>query len=98
MWINQAVLARREIKSPTAGLFSSWLLLQDSLRAKCSFRWKLRLNGTALGEAEQRAGTSKPVGREPVSAGSGLVGETFGPLPGYEQSPMIERSSGSLLN
>ena len=34
------------------------------------------------------------MGREPVSAGSGSVGETFGPLPGYNKGPLVERSAG----
>ena len=33
------------------------------------------------------------MGREPVSAGSGSVGETFGPLPGYNKGPLVERSA-----
>jgi len=59
MGINQAVLAKEENKVAYCRTFLQLPFLQDSLKAKCSFRWKLRLNGTALGEAEQRAGTSK---------------------------------------
>jgi hypothetical protein len=55
MGINQAVLARRKNELACWKIISSCLLLQDSLRAKCSFRWKLRLNGTALGEGEEVA-------------------------------------------
>jgi hypothetical protein len=84
------------MKSPVEKFSSSCLLCTEQLEGEMLVPFEAPLERNCA-EAEERGGTSKPTGKEPVSAGSGWAGEMFGPLPGYKKSPMIERSSGSCL-